>query len=186
MVNQFFRRFSWLYCKLFHPVTVSGKENLPTDAPFLMAVNHQSARDPIILASFMSWDTTAMAKKELFDFWLTGWIMRGVNAIPVERESGDMNSMRECLKHLKAGHPLVIFPEGHRFHDGRLHEIKTGTAFIALRANVPLIPARIHTSYRPFAKVEVNIGAPIAPSALSGSEALNDVTKRLTEALEAL
>ena len=186
MINGFFRVLSWFYGHVLHRIRVVGRENLPAEGAYLFASNHISARDPVTLASVLPWDTTALAKKELFDSKWTGWIMRGLKAIPVERESGDMNSMRACLNYLKEGHPLVIFPEGHRYRDGQLHEFKTGMAFIAMRANVPLIPARIHTTYRPFARITLNIGAPVETGRLTGSQALADVTERLRAAVEAL
>ncbi|MBQ6645137.1 MAG: 1-acyl-sn-glycerol-3-phosphate acyltransferase [Clostridia bacterium] len=186
MVNSFFRIISWIYGHIFHRIKVSGMENVPADAPYVMAVNHTSFRDPVVMASFLKWDASAMAKKELFDSKLLGWIMRGVHAIPVDREAGDMASLRACLNFLKEGHGLVIFPEGHRFHDGKIHEFKTGVSFIAMRAGVPLIPARIHTSYRPFAKITVNIGKPIVYGKLTGADALNGVTEQLRKAVENL
>ena len=185
MVNTFFRIICWIYGHIFHRIRVVGRDNIP-EGPYVMAVNHTSFRDPVTLASVLRWDVSAMAKKELFDNKWLGWIMRGVHAIPVDREGGDMNSLRACLNFLKEGHGLVIFPEGHRFHDGKIHEFKTGTAFIAMRANVPLIPARIRTTYRPFAKITLNVGIPIETGKLSGSEALNNTTARLKEAVEAL
>ena len=185
MVNQFFRCISWFYGHVLHRIKVTGRENIP-DGPYVLAVNHTSFRDPVVMASFLKWDASAMAKKELFDNKWLGWIMRGVHAIPVDREGGDMNSLRACLNFLKEGHGLVIFPEGHRYGDGQIHEFKTGTAFIAMRANVPLIPARIHTSYRPFSRITVNVGAPIPYGKLSGAEALNEVTAQLKQAVEAL
>ncbi|MBQ3762917.1 MAG: 1-acyl-sn-glycerol-3-phosphate acyltransferase [Clostridia bacterium] len=186
MVNQFFRVVSWIYGHVLHRTKVYGMENLPKEGAYLMAANHQSFRDPLILAGVLPWDVSAMAKKELFESKLTGWIMRGVYAIPVDREGNDMAAMRACLSRLKEGHPLVIFPEGHRFHDGSIHELKSGTAFIAMRAGVPLIPARIHTSYRPFSGIKINIGAPVETGRLSGSQALNETTEKLKKAMEAL
>ena len=185
MVNAFFRIFSWIYGHILHRIKVVGKENIP-EGPYVMAVNHTSFRDPVALASVLRWDVSAMAKKELFDSKWLGWIVRGVHAIPVDREGGDMNSLRACLNFLKEGHGLVIFPEGHRYHDGQLHEFKTGTAFIAMRANVPLIPARIHASYLPFTKITLNVGKPLETGKLTGSEALTDVTQRLHKAVEEL
>ncbi len=186
MVNGFFRVFSMFYGRLLHRVKVTCAENIPKEGAYLMAVNHINFRDPVILASFLPWDVSAMAKKELFDSKLTGWIMRGVNAIPVDRDANDMNAMRACLERLKQGHPLVIFPEGHRFTDGQIHEIKSGTAFIAMRAGVPLVPARIHASYRFLSKVRVNVGAPIPLGKLTGSQALSDASDKIKQALESL
>lgn len=186
MVNTLFRIISWIYGHIFHRIKVPGRENIPREGAYVLAVNHISFRDPVVMASFLRWDDSAMAKKELFESKLLGWIMRGVHAIPVDREGSDMNSLRACLNFLKEGHGLVIFPEGHRYHDGQIHEFKTGTAFIAMRANVPLIPARIHTNYLPFAKITVNVGKPIETGKLTGSQALNDVTEKLRQAIEAL
>ena len=182
--EKIYKTFAPFVIRLYR-IRTEGTENIP-ETGAILASNHTAFPDVLVISAAARRQVRYMAKKELFDSKLLGWIMRGVHAIPVDREGSDMNSLRSCLNFLKEGHGLVIFPEGHRFHDGQIHEFKTGTAFIAMRASVPLIPARIHTNYRPFAKIRVNVGNPVEYGKLTGAQALSDVTERLRQAVEAL
>ena len=127
-----------------------------------------------------------MAKKELFDIPPLRWLITRAGAFPVDRDGTDLTAMRNALAALKEQLPLVIFPEGHRYTDGEIHEFKTGVAFIALRASVPIVPARIRTSYRPFAKVRVNIGEPLLPCGQPNSQNIAAHTQNLRNIFDQL
>ena len=171
---------------VFHPMKVEGRERIPREGAFLLALNHTSFLDAFTAFLLLPDDAKYMAKKELFRHQPLRWFITKIGAFPVDREGNDMNAMRTALSVLQDGHPLAIFPEGHRYKDGRIHELKTGAAFIAMRAGVPMIPARVHTSYRPFARVCINVGEPIRAEGRVSSAALEEATGQLKEALERL
>jgi 1-acyl-sn-glycerol-3-phosphate acyltransferase len=84
-----------------------------------------------------------MAKQELFDTPVVGWLFRAFGLIPVRRFEGDLKALRKAQNVLKRGHVLGMFPEGHRSDGKGLLEAEPGTAFIALRTGAPIIPVAI-------------------------------------------
>ncbi len=171
---------------VFHPLRVSGRERIPRQGAFILALNHLSFRDAFTAFLLMPDDAKYMAKKELFKFGPLRWFIRKIGAFPVDRENNDLSALRTALKALKEGHPLVIFPEGHRYSDGQIHEIRQGASFIALRSGVPVIPARIRTRYRPFCKVQISVGEPIPAEGKTDSEGLREYTEKIRLALESI
>jgi 1-acyl-sn-glycerol-3-phosphate acyltransferase len=81
-----------------------------------------------------------MAKKELWDSWFTRMVMNAWDSIPVDRENMSRETMETCFKVLKENKILAMAPEGTRNKEGSLQEGKAGVAFIAYKAQVPLIP----------------------------------------------
>ena len=120
-----FRKFLWYFFKtlsvLFFPVKLEGK--LPSGA-YLLALNHQSFMDAVAVFLVMPENVRFMAKKQLFKHKFGALVISTAGAFPVDREGTDMDALRTSLKTLKDGAPLVIFPEGHRYKDGQVHELK--------------------------------------------------------------
>ena len=90
---------------------------------------------------------------------------------------------------LRDGNTLGIFPEGHRYVDGEMHEFGNGLALIALRSGAPVVPAYIQGSYRLFRRVTVTVGAPVALDDLGrrcDSRTLSAATERIQNAMRAL
>lgn len=169
---------------LFLPTEVVGNENIPVDGPCIICSNHQSFLDPLLLAWVVRKDIRFMAKKELFDSKLLGWLMRRLQAIPVDRGANDLNAIRASMTVLKNNEYLGIFPEGHRYTDGQLHEFQNGVSLLVTRSKAKVVPIMIHGNYRIFRKVRVVIGEPFEYSltpGLNGSEQLNTCTRLIYE-----
>lgn len=139
--------FFLVFFKTYLGFKIVGRENVPKKGSFIFAANHQSYFDPILLGTSLYRSLNYMAKEDLFRNIVGGWILRRVNSIPVRREEGDLSAIKEALKILNSGKPLVIFPEGSRSRDGRLQSPKRGIGFIAAKARVPIIPAYIEGSF---------------------------------------
>ena len=126
---------------LFRPRAV-GLENVPTDGPAIIAANHVSPLDTVLLPLVVPHrQVFFLAKAEYFRSWKTRWFFQGAATIPVER--GGPNStaaLQAAIDALRDGKLVGIFPEGTRSPDGRLHRGKTGVARMALEARVPVIP----------------------------------------------
>lgn len=172
--------------RFLHPFTAEGTENLPAEGAYILALNHRSALDCCPALAVTPMNMVFMAKKELFAHKITNWFMRRMNAFPVDRGANDMAAVRTAIDTLGMGRPLVIFPEGHRYTDGEIHEIKPGAALIALQSGAPLIPARIHGGYRLFGKVTLRIGTPIKVERKRAAGLLQEATAQLTEAMKKL
>ncbi len=122
-------------------VTVEGRQNIRSGVPYVMVANHQSLLDILILFRLFrhfKW----VSKIENFRVPAIGWNMRLNRYIPLRR--GDKHSidqmMESCERALRAGNPIMMFPEGTRSVDGRLKPFKHGAFTLAQRARVPLLP----------------------------------------------
>lgn len=116
-------------------------DNIPKRGGVILAPNHPSDLDSFILGIAITRQLHTMGKEELFRKRFVGFIFRKLNAFPVKREQIDRESIRTAIGVLKDGHVIDMYPEGTVSEDGSLLEPKLGTAFIALQANVPVVPA---------------------------------------------
>ena len=168
---------------LFFPVKLEGK--LPTGA-YLLALNHQSFMDAVAVFLVMPENVRFMAKKQLFKHRFGALVISTAGAFPVDREGTDMDALRTSLKTLKDGAPLVIFPEGHRYKDGQVHELKEGASFIALRAQVPVQTGRIFSRYLPFCPIKIKLGELIPAARLTSSADMKRLTAQIKEGIEGI
>jgi 1-acyl-sn-glycerol-3-phosphate acyltransferase len=143
MLYRFGRFLCACYIKIFLGLDVRGEENIPRSGGFILASNHTSNLDPVVLGVACPVDISFMAKEELFRNRFFGAILNMVNAFPVKRDKADIGAIRQAVRRVKAGHGLLIFPEGGRQTDGSLGAAKEGIGFLALKLNVPVIPAYI-------------------------------------------
>lgn len=122
---------------------VKGKENVPSQGPLLIVANHMNLADPPLLDISLGRKVIFMAKKELFDFRVVGYFIRGLGAFPVHRGQLDRKALHQANQVLAQGLALVMFPEGMRSRSGRLRSAFPGSALIALRSGAPILPIGI-------------------------------------------
>lgn len=182
----------WLY-KIFYDFHIEGIENIPQDRPVVLASNHRSYADPVILTMPMKRPVSYMAKEELFRNKLFGWFIRKLGAFPVTRGAGDMSVIDDSINILRSGRNLVIFPEGTRSKDGKVGKGKTGVAMIAAKSGADVVPCGIvfegeKLHFR--SKLTLRFGKPIkaAELAVDGSSPreLKEVKKRIMGAITEL
>ncbi len=137
------RFICWVYCGFFIHLKVNGKENIPGKGGFILASNHVSYLDPLVLGFACPRDLNFMAKEELFRNPFFGSIIRSVGAFPVKRKTADMSAIKEAVKRVRSGKGLVLFPEGGRGDGLELQQPEAGIGFIAAKAQAPVIPAFI-------------------------------------------
>ncbi|TFV71642.1 1-acyl-sn-glycerol-3-phosphate acyltransferase [Blastococcus sp. CT_GayMR20] len=138
-----------LFLLLFRP-HVSGRENVPVSGPFIIASNHLSFIDSMIIPLMSPRRVGYLAKAEYFTGtgiggWLTRTWFTALGALPVEREThrAAQASLDTALTVLKAGGGFGLYPEGTRSRDGRLARGKTGVAWLALTADCPVVPVGV-------------------------------------------
>jgi 1-acyl-sn-glycerol-3-phosphate acyltransferase len=148
------------FFKILYRIRVEGRENLPEGGPLIVCANHSSLVDPIILAIVMPYRIYCMAKAELFNNKLFGSFLRALGVFPVKRGEADIKSIKTSLKLLKENKVMGIFPEGTRNKTGELMA-EAGVSMIAIRAQVPVLPIAIVTSYKFFKPTVVRIGEPM-------------------------
>ncbi|WP_344614201.1 lysophospholipid acyltransferase family protein [Dactylosporangium salmoneum] len=192
---------------LWHP-KISGLDNVPKDGPAILASNHQSVLDSVMLGAIAPRNVYFLAKNQYFTGpGLKGAMMRqimfGLNQIPVDRSGGraSLMALDAALPVLRDGHVLGIFPEGTRSTDGRLYRGRPGVAKLALDAPAPIIPVGLmgFDQVMPIGaslpklgpKVEVRFGEPLDLSQWQGggevdSRGLREVTLKLMNAIQQL
>ncbi|MDO4484731.1 MAG: lysophospholipid acyltransferase family protein [Clostridia bacterium] len=170
------------------PVRYIGKENFDAlEAPSIIICNHSSFFDPVIIAKpLKKYEITFLGKKELASAKLADWFLRKMHMISVDRGNSDMAAMRTCIKALRDGQILGIFPEGTRHHEGVMEHIESGVSLIALRSGKPLVPVYINRPYRLFAKTTCVIGKPIAYDDLIAQGINKDSAAALEERIKAV
>ncbi len=151
--------FRFLFC-VFRRWEVRGLENFPVAGPVVVAANHVSYLDPIVLGCALPRQVFFMAKKELFRYPLLGPLLRRLGAFPVDRERADRQAVRKALEILKEGRVLGIFPEGRRSRTGEILPPYAGAAYFAARAGVPVCPVALEGTTKLFGKLRVTVGAP--------------------------
>ncbi len=160
---------------------VTGLHNIPRRGPVILASNHLSFIDSIIIPLVVPRHVTFIAKAE---YWtgrgikgrISRWFFTTMGNIPVDREDprAGQRSLQDALEVLRRGGAFGIYPEGTRSRDGKLHAGHTGVAWLALAGSAPVVPvALIGTDKvqpvgkrlpRPVRGVHVQFGAPIDPS----------------------
>ncbi|NLM22027.1 MAG: 1-acyl-sn-glycerol-3-phosphate acyltransferase [Peptococcaceae bacterium] len=125
---------------------VQGLENVPAEGPFIVACNHLSLWDPVIVGCALPRPIIFMAKAELFDIPFVGIIIKGLHAFPVRRGHSDIAAIKKALTVLKNNAVLGIFPEGTRSKTGELQEAMTGVVLIMEKSGAPVLPVKIYGS----------------------------------------
>ncbi|AXF54941.1 lysophospholipid acyltransferase family protein [Salicibibacter kimchii] len=165
MVYWLLKPIGLMVLYFLYKINMIGKERIPNDS-FIIAANHQSFFDPIILSGMSKRPIHFMAKSELFKFPLSNWFLRQVHAIPVDRKSGIViRPVRHSLKVIKRGEWFGIFPEGKRCKIGETVPPKKGVAFLSRQSSVPILPVAIVWGNKTLGRTPVTIviGDPIRP-----------------------
>lgn len=184
------------FVKVVFRLRSTGTEHLPKEGGFVLSPNHLSNLDPWPLGAplFPRRYLRFMAKSELYWFPL-GLLIQGGGAFKVRRGERDAAAIERGIELARAGHAVVIFPEGTRRKKGvvKKHQPRphTGAARIALGADVPLIPAAIKgtDNLLHLGPLRVAYGPPVALDDLRGRddrEAAQEATDRLMEEIDRL
>lgn len=154
----------WIFMRIFHPWNPVGVENIPEGAA-LICGNHTSLGDPLYVVCCMGGrrQTHVMAKAEIMKWPVIGFLLKKAGIIGVNRGRSDMAAAKECMRALKNGEKLLMFPEGTRVKEGEASEARTGAAMFAARTNTPLVPVYISPKKRIFRKTTVVFGQPYHP-----------------------
>lgn len=172
----FCKTLIWIAAHIAFNLHYEGRENIPKKMPVIYASNHRTNADPPIVGAGARGKCAFMAKEELFRNKPFAWIIRNLGAFPVSRGKGDMTVIDTAVERLESGKSLMIFPEGTRSKDGKVHRGKTGAALIAARSGKPIIPVGVvfGEKLRFRCKITVKYGKPIDTSEFyTGSEEPN-------------
>jgi 1-acyl-sn-glycerol-3-phosphate acyltransferase len=196
-LHWFSRTWSWLIMKtIFSPVKVTGLDKIDTTKPHVYAANHASALDIPVLYVNLPFQFRIAFKKELLSYPIVGWQLKRSGQICIDQQnpSHSISSIRAALKGLKEGLPLVIFPEGGRTPDGHIKPFLPGAFFLAIKAQVDIVPVALvgtyellpmntyHIKCRP---LEMRVGQPISTAGLTVRD-MESLSARVQKELQAL
>lgn len=152
-------RFAMFFC--FRIKTI-GQKNIPKEGGVILAVNHKSNFDPVIVGITSPRQLSFMAKAELFENKIFGGLIKKLGAFPIHRGAGDVAALKTAFKILDNEGTMLMFPEGGRIKNGEKHRAKTGVAMIAQKKCAPVVPVFIDGDYKWMGKITVTYGNPIS------------------------
>jgi 1-acyl-sn-glycerol-3-phosphate acyltransferase len=131
------------------PVKLIGEENLVSGGSAVYASNHLSYYDTPVLFAKLPFQFRILAKQSLWKTPFVGWYLNRSRQVPIDLKSGRsaIAGMLRGVKTLQAGMPLVLFPEGGRSETGEMTTFQSGAAFMAIKAQVPLVPVALIGTY---------------------------------------
>ena len=205
MVKFFTRLLFPPIIRLLFAATIVGRGNMPTSGGVILASNHLSFFDSVILSLLARRPVSFLAKAEYFTGkGIKGWLSRvffeSIDAIPVHRDSASaaQDALDAGLERLVDGEAFAMYPEGTRSLDGRLYRGKTGVAWLALTANVPVVPVALTGTDKiqpvgsrgiRLAKLRVEFGQPMDLSsygAASSGKARREATDAIMDEIAAM
>lgn len=184
---------AYLYAKIFLRLKIKVLGAIPKGAG-LIAANHCSFLDPLLVAVSFPEEIHFLARKTLFDNKYFGWFITNLNSHPISGDGKDMAVFRAVSAILDKEKKVLLFPEGKRSFDGTLQPLKQGVALMALKNDVPIIPCWIEGSIKAwprhrklphiFGKITCVFGNPIYPAKGEDTkECLKIMMAELEEAL---
>lgn len=177
--------------RTMYRLEVIGADRLPVTGPVVIAPNHDSVLDGIILGAAISRELRFLAKAELWQSRLLAWILDGLGAIGIKRGHGDQLALARMRQAIEMGQAVAIFPQGAVRGDRVWHR---GAARMALVTGAPLVPVRLVGTAQAlsrgrigFPKLRIIVGEPIEVArAQEDPVAATELTERLRTAVESL
>lgn len=135
-----------LFRGIFHVlarVKITGKDHIPYGKPYVVAINHVSIFDPPLAGAFWPEQLEMIGASDVFDKPGQGQVLKAYGVIPVHRGDYDRPLLMKVVSMIKAGHPLLIAPEGGRSHVMAMRRAKPGIAYIVEKTGVPVLPVAL-------------------------------------------
>ena len=172
---------------------VEGAENLKRNLVAVYASNHTSYMDTPVVFAALPFQFRILAKKELWPIAFIGWYLDRSGQIPIDTRNprATLSSLGLGVKALRSGMPLFVFPEGGRTPNGELQNFLSGAAYLAIRAQVPLVPIALsgvydllpmHTRHLYSGKLTLTAGEPIDTTGMTIRQT-DELTERLRAAI---
>lgn len=174
-IIRFWGRSIMRFC--FIPVTVTGRENALKVPAAVFVSNHQSMLDIFTLLGYIPRNSGFLAKKQVIWVPIIGWLLLIFGHVRVDRSNPrrSLESVQRCIKAIKSGWSIIIFPEGTRSCDGSISPFKSGSLKIPLRTGAPVVPVTIAGAYNVMPKktmsvhphpIFIHIGEPVSTDGL--------------------
>lgn len=182
--------------KILFRIRIRGIEHVPRTGAFIVAPSHRSYFDTPFASFITRRRIRFMAKEELFENSLGRRLFTALGGIPVKRGSASARSATKAVQvALAAGEPAAVFPEGTRSHGAAIAPLFDGTAYLAVKLGVPIVPVGIGGSEEILAsgkklpklhRVSVRVGAPIMPPPDASTRRRGDLVALSDELMKSL
>lgn len=198
VVAFFYRIAYWLTrfgCFFYYHIRIEGKENLPKDTALILASNHRSYLDPVLVYFACPKPLNYIAKEPLFRSPIFGNFIRLMGAFPTsDAKHPEYDMLTEATRRLNHRRNLTIFPEGTRHTDGKVGRGKSGVCILSARSGKPVVPIGIifnsnNLHFR--SKICVRIGKPIDPASYSltpesGPHEMHEMKKEIMDSIRTM
>ena len=180
-------------CRIYFRLSVKGRENIPKTGAFILAPIHRSNVDTPISCAATTRRLRYMGKDSLWKNKTIGSVLSALGGFPVTRGTADLEALKRCLAVLALGEPMVMFPEGTRQFGDVIQPLFDGAAYLAIKANVPIVPVGIGGTQGVMPKgtkmiypkkCTMIIGAPIYPPVTTTGRTPRTATTELTAKLK--
>jgi 1-acyl-sn-glycerol-3-phosphate acyltransferase len=199
LVPEFLMRFLvWILIHTIYRVKVTGMDRIPEEGPVIVAANHVSFADPLIIGGLVRRPVRFVTYYKIYRMPVLHFIFRTGKAIPIASRKEDPEILEKAYRQiheaLAEGHVLGIFPEGSITHDGEIQDFKKGIDKIIAERPVPVVPMALcnlwgslfsrrdpllkRRPYKFWARIELRVGHPIPPEEVS-SDRLEQEVRRL-------
>jgi 1-acyl-sn-glycerol-3-phosphate acyltransferase len=182
-----------MFTRTYHHVDVFSPSTLPRTGPAILACNHVSGLDPMLIQSACSRMIVWMMAKEYYDLKTLKWFYEAIEAIPVARSGRDMPATRAALRALHNGRVVGIFPEGRIETERELLPFQTGMAMMAIKTGVSVYPAYVDGTQRGKEmvsaiaspnRVTLGFGKPLNFKGMgTGKDKLEEATEKIRQAV---
>ncbi len=199
LISRFLKQVADYLARGLLDIQMTGMDHIPRKGAAIVAANHVSLLDGIILGACLPRLARFMTKNSPFKNPIIRQILMGAGAFPVKRYRTDVIAVRNAWRVLQKGHLLGVFPEGERSWDGQMLPFKKGTLRLILAAGKPIIPVGISGIYELMPRwthrinkvpVRINVGKPMRFASISivdqTEEDVNIANKRLKETIQQL
>lgn len=153
---NFSYRLGWTFFRVMFATyfrwRVFNPERVPQTGAVILACNHASILDPPLAGSGLHRPINYLARESLFRFWGIGALLRSWNAVPVDRDGGGARGLRTILDRLLGGAGIILFPEGTRCLDGKLHAAQAGIGLIVAKSDAPVVPVRVFGTFEAYGR----------------------------------
>jgi 1-acyl-sn-glycerol-3-phosphate acyltransferase len=190
VLQRYIYLIGWFFFRIvftiFWQLRIYGVKNIPKNIGVIIASNHLSLSDPLILGCAIPNFIYYMGKKELFRNPLFAWLLKQVNTFPIDRTKSDIKAIRTTLKLLSEKKIVAMFPQGKRSKDIDENSVlKSGIGMLSCISQSPIIPCLISNSNKlnKFSKISIEFGEPIYPPEKFNHDTYTILTSRILVAI---